>query len=200
MSSVETTEAATAAETHFGAGSLLILHLFVVWQVWMALGGWFALMHAFLPPLLPAQATGLIVRTPGFAMLCLTLSAMVLALAFMPLRHAMRSRGRWTRILSATAAIFWTPLLCGEAIRSALIEPTLASVTADCRGSILLIESIRSQLGGERPRSPHAWIVHGRSVRLWSYRTLRFEADPYWSGAATAIERCTSAGARKTSP
>ncbi len=185
MSSVETTEAATAAETHFGAGSLLILHLFVVWQIWMALGGWFALMHAFLPPLLPAQATGLIVRAPGFAMLCLTLSAMVLALAFMPLRHAMRSPGRWTRILAATAAIFWTPLLCGEAIRSALIEPTLAS---------------RSQLGAERPRSPHAWIVHGRTVRLWSYRTLRFESDAYWSGASTAVERCASSAARRASP
>lgn len=200
MSSVETTDAATVAETRFGGGSLLMLHLFVVWQVWMALDGWFALMHAFLPPLLPTRAAGLIVRAPGFAVLCLTLSAMVLALAFISLRHAMRSRGRRTRILATTAAIFWMPLLCGEAIRSALVEPTLASAPADCRGSILLIESIRSHLGGERPRSPHAWIIHGRTVRLWSYRTLRFESDPYWSGSATAIERCTSAAARRTSP
>lgn len=200
MSDIDAREAASVTQRRFGLGSLLMLHLFVVWQVWMALGGWFALMHAFLPPLLPTQAAGLIVRAPGFAVLCLTLSAMVLAVAFMSLRHAIRSRGHWTRILSTSAAIFWTPLLCGEAIRSALVEPTVASTPEDCRGSSLLIESIRSHLGGERPRTPHAWIVHGRTVRLWSYRTLSFESDQYWSGATMAIERCASATARRTSP
>ena len=196
----DTTDTAAVANTRFGLRSLLALHLFVVWQVWMMLGGWFALVHAFMPPWLPTQAAGLIVRAPRFALLCLAMAAMVLGVAYLPLRHATRSNGRWTRLLTTTLALIWTPLLCGELIRSALIEPALASTRAECRGSILLIESVRSHLERERPRSPHAWIVHGRNVRSWSYRTLRFETVRHWSGAEAAIARCASMHARKPSP
>jgi hypothetical protein len=195
----EATEAANVANTRFGLRSLLALHLFVVWQVWMMLDDWFALVHAFMPPWLPTRAAGLIVRAPFFALLCLTMAAMVLAVAFMSLRQAMRSRGRWTRILTTTVAVLWTPLLCGELIRIVLTEPALASTQTNCRGSVLLIESIRSHLSGGPPRTPHAWVVHGREVRLWSYRTLAFVPAPGWSGTRIAIERCATAPARRPS-
>jgi hypothetical protein len=195
----EATEAANVAHTRFGLRSLLALHLFVVWQVWMMLDGWFALVHAFMPPWLPMQAAGLIVRAPFFALLCLTMAAMVLAVAFMSLRQAMRSRGRWTRILTTTVAVLWTPLLCGELIRIVLTEPALASTRPECRGSTPLATSIRLRLIDDRPHQPHAWVVHGREVRLWSYRTLAFVPAPGWSGTPIAIERCATAPARRPS-
>ena len=200
MSDIDAREAAPVTQTRFGLGSLLMLHLFVVWQVWMLLDGWFALAHAFIPPLLPTRAAGMIARAPLFALLCLTMAVMMLAVASISLGQALRSRGQWARILTMTVAIFWTPVLCGELVRIALIEPTLASVRAECHGSLLLTESIRSHLDGGPPRTPHAWVVHGREVRLWSYRTLAFVPAPGWSGATMAIERCASAAARRTSP
>lgn len=195
----EATEAANVAHTRFGLRSLLALHLFVVWQVWIIFGGAFALLHALLPPWLPTLLAGLIVRAPTFALLCLAMAAMVLGVAYITLRRAMRSGGRWVCILTTTVAILWTPLLCGELIRIALTEPTLASMRAECRGSTPLAKSIRLRLVDDRPYQPHAWVVHGREVRLWSYRTLAFVPAPGWSGTPIAIQRCATAPARRPS-
>jgi hypothetical protein len=196
---IDATDTAVVAKARFGLRSLLALHLFVVWQVWMMLDGWFALAHALLPPWLPTQLARLGMRAPTFALLCVTMAAMVLAVAYISLRRAMRSGGRWVRILTTTVAILWTPLLCGELIRIVLTEPALASTRAECRGSTSLAKSIRLRLVDDRPHQPHAWVVHGREVRLWSYRTLAFVPAPGWSGTPIAIERCATAPARRPS-
>jgi hypothetical protein len=190
MNTNDTNDTRPAKTPAFGLKSLFALHMFVVLQVSIMLGLGHGLAQAFLPPWMLTQAAGLIVRAPTFAMLSLVAAAMACAVAFIALRRALRHTGRWPRLLASTLAIMWTPLLCGEIVRIALMEPALGSARIPCRDSMLLIQSIRSHLSGGRPRTPHAWIVQGEEVRLWSYRTLRFESASNWSGATAARMRC----------
>lgn len=192
MSTDDANDTPEAKVPALGLKSLFALHMFMVLQVWIMLGPGHAVVQAFLPPWLPTRLVGMIVRAPTFAMLCLVAAAMALAAAWIPLRRASSGAGRWPRMLAGTVAIMWTPLLCGEIVRTALMESALGSTPRHCRDSQLLVESIRWHLSDETPSRPHAWIARGRDVRLWSYRTLRFESAPHWSGASSAAKRCAT--------
>lgn len=62
--------------------ALMIVHLFVAWQVWMILDPWEAMLYVVFPVSLPTTAATLIGSAPLFALLCLSLPMMSLRLLY----------------------------------------------------------------------------------------------------------------------
>lgn len=70
----------------------------------------------------------------------------------------------------------WLPLFSGEAVRAASMHAALIAAGPECYETSSLTASLHNRGGG--PKQAHAWMVKNGERYLWSYRELRFVADP----------------------
>jgi hypothetical protein len=157
--------------------------------------GVLAIAHLFFPPMGVYGMWDVATRAPLFALMVYGGGATVAGLlwsASQSLRARLPRPLRWT--LAASLSL-WALVATGEGIRTALMETQLTDSAPACHETWSLMASLRQRYvigfdefdGG---RHPHAWRVRGDTVSLWSYRTLRFEPAPAWSGAEEAITQC----------
>ena len=163
--------------------------------------GWLAIAHLFFPPAGVYGAWELAVAAPLFALMVYgggATFAGVLWSAAQSLRVRLPRPLRWT--LAASLSL-WALVATGEGTRTALMETQLTDSPPACHETWSLMASLRQRYvlafdEFEGGRHPHAWRVRGDTVSLWSYRTLRFEPAPAWSGAEDAIAQCRGGLAR----
>lgn len=159
------------------------------------LGGW-TILYAIFPPYLLYIVRDGIATAPLFATLAFGTG---LSLAPM-LRRSYAWCGRHlpprTRPAIAAALVLWIPIACGEGVRWTLMHSQLTRVAPRCHDTRSLIASLRQRYGGgfDESREPHAWMIRGERIWLWSYRTLRFEPAPAWTGAEPAPAECYRPG------
>lgn len=180
-----------AEERTYGVGTLFGLHCFIASQIALILNLWEAIIYTIMPLVLFSNAFELVYSAPLFALLCIA-PAM---LSFGGIRRILRLAE--TRLSPLKCALIWIalslwlPVICGEGLRQALMEPVLRNTPAQCRGSIDLFESMQRKLSSYGLRQPHAWVIRDGQPWLWSYRSLRFEPAPDWSGAPPSSKDCT---------
>lgn len=163
--------------------------------------GVLAIAHLFFPPMGAWGLYELAVAAPLFALMVYGGGATVAGLlwsAAQSLRARLPRPLRWAFVASLS---LWALVGTGEGIRTALMETQLMDSAPACHETWSLMASLRQryvfgfdEFGGGR--RPHAWRVRGDTVSLWSYRTLRFEPAPTWSGAEDVIAQCRSGIAR----
>lgn len=156
--------------------------------------GLMAFVHAVFPPMGAYVAIDLASRAPLFALMVYGSGAMLtgaLWAASQPMRARLPRPLRWTLVASLS---LWAVVGCGEGVRAALMETQLMGDAPACHATMSLMASLRQHYAFEFDggRQPHAWRVRGDEVALWSYRTLRFEPAPAWSGAEEPIAQCRS--------
>jgi hypothetical protein len=156
--------------------------------------GLMAFVHAVFPPMGAWVAIELATRAPLFALMVYgsgTMLMWALWAASQPTRTQLPRPLRWMLVASLS---LWAVVGCGEGVRAALMETQLMGDARACHETRSLTASLRQRYAFEFDggRRPHAWRVRGGEVALWSYRTLRFEPAPAWSGADTARAQCRS--------
>lgn len=197
MSTVSIDENANASmDRTIDGRTLMIVHLFVSWQIWMILDPWEAMLYVVFPISLPTSAATLIGSAPLFALLCLPLPMMSLRL-LCSIPEPSRTRFEWlARVLLGIAMAMWMPVLAGEGVRWLLMKPVLDAAPKGCCGSVDLFESIERKLSRDGFRLSHAWAIRDGQAWLWSYRNLRFEPAPDWAGIVTLPQHCAAALSR----
>lgn len=193
-------DTAVTTEARIGLRGLLALHVFTAWNLWMLIGPVSGIVHLFFPPWFPLNAVRMVVRAPVFGSLCLVAATFLVLSAYLLSKPLLRSLGPWPRRLLAIVAILWAPMLCAEMLRFVLMQPALAAVPPECRGTASAFESLEIHLADEPPKQPHAWRVRNETTELWSYRSLRFEPAGAWHGADIAISRCHANDPQRTAP
>jgi len=161
-----------------------------------------AFLHALFPPIGAYLPIDLATRAPLFALMVYAGGAMLawaLWAASQPMRARLPRPLRWMLVASLS---LWAVVGVGEGVRAALMETQLTGDAPACHGARSLMASLRQRYGFDGfdefgDRRPHAWRVRGDAVSLWSYRTLRFEPAPAWSGAEDAIAQCRGEAARR---
>lgn len=161
--------------------------------------GVLAIAHLFFPPMGVYGVWDVATRAPLFALMVYgggATFAGVLWSTAQSLRARLPRPLRWT---FAASLSLWALVAAGEGIRTALMETQLTDSAPACHETWSLMASLRQRYEWEWDggRHPHAWRVRGDTVSLWSYRTLRFEPAPAWSGAEDAIAQCRSGIARQ---
>lgn len=156
--------------------------------------GVLAIAHLFFPPMGAWGLYELAVAAPLFALMVYGGGATVAGLlwsAAQSLRARLPRPLRWAFVASLS---LWALVGTGEGIRTALMETQLMDSAPACHETWSLMASLRQRYEWEWDggRHPHAWRVRGDTVSLWSYRTLRFEPAPAWSGMEDAITQCRS--------
>lgn len=154
--------------------------------------GILAIAHLFFPPMGAYALWELAVRAPLFALMVYGGGAMLawaLWAASRPMRARLPRPLRWMLVASLT---LWAVVGCGEGVRAALMETQLVGDAPACHETRSLMASLRQRYAFEFDggRRPHGWRARGDEVALWSYRTLRFEPAPAWSGAEAARRQC----------
>lgn len=186
-----TCDTESKAEEHaYGVGTLLLLHCFIASQISLILNLWEAIVYTIMPVVIFTNAVDLVGSAPLFASLCIA-PAM---LAFGGIRRILRlAKTRLSPVICMfiwIALLLWLPVICGEGLRQALMEPVLSSTPQQCHGSADLFESMQSKLSSDGFRLPHAWVIRDGQPWLWSYRSLRFEPAPDWVGAQLFSDAC----------
>lgn len=157
--------------------------------------GLLAVAHLFFPPAGVYGAWDVATRAPLFALMVYGCGALFAAMLW----SAARSQATWLprplRWTLAASLSLWALVGTGEGIRTALMETQLLDSAPICHETWSLMASLRQRYvlafdEFEGGRHPHGWRVRGDTLSLWSYRTLRFEPAPAWSGAEAAIAQC----------
>lgn len=156
--------------------------------------GVLALAHLFFPPIGAYGVWEVATRAPLFALMVYGGGATLAVLLWSATRARVARLPRPLRWTLAASLSLWALVGTGEGIRTALMETQLMDTAPACHETWPLTVSLRQRYewdwdGG---RHPHAWRVRGDMVSLWSYRSLRFEPAPAWSGAEDAIAQCRS--------
>jgi hypothetical protein len=194
--SLDTTSTSAAAPGVLGrlfrlALTLLLLHATATTALIPILGGW-TLLYALFPPFLMFIVWDGWSTAPQFITLAFG-TAVIAALALRRAHAAASTRlSRPARLCANITLALWIPIGCGECVRWALMHSTLQQSDAECRGTRSLVASIRQHhtAAFDQRREPHAWMMRDGVAWLWSYRSLRFEAAPGWSGASTLAAEC----------
>jgi len=170
----------------------------------LPVAGLLAVAHLFFPPMGAYGAWEVATRAPLFALIVYGGGAMLawaLWAASQPMRARLPRPLRWTLVGSLS---LWAVVGVGEGVRAALMETQLTDDPPACHETRSLMASLRQRYAFDRfdefgDRRPHGWRVRGDAVSLWSYRTLRFEPAPAWSGADAAVAACRT-GLRSRDP
>ncbi len=163
--------------------------------------GVLAIAHLFFPPMGVYGVWDVATRAPLFALMVYGGGTTFAVMLWSATRDRVASWPRPLRWTLAASVSLWALVGTGEGIRTALMETQLTDTAPACNETWSLMASLRQRYvlafdEFEGGRHPHAWRVRGDTVSLWSYRTLRFEPAPAWSGAEAAIDQCR-AGRRK---
>ena len=171
--------------------TLGMLHIAIAVALTPILGGW-VLLYAVFPPYLLHIVQDSASTAPLFATLAFG-TALLPALALQRISAAIRIRlSQNAKRILITLLALWIPILCGEGVRWILMHHQLTQSGPRCHNTRSLIASLRQRhtYGFEEPREPHAWKIESGTAWLWSYRSLRFEPAPDWSGHDRAHSAC----------
>lgn len=189
-----------AEERAYSVGTLLVLHCFIASQISLILNLWEAIVYTIMPVVIFTNAVELVNSAPLFASFCIAPAMLAFGGIRRILRLAKTRLPPLIYMLTWIALLLWLPVICGEGLRRALMEPVLSSTPQQCRGSVDLFESMQRKLSSDGFRLPHAWVIRDGQPWLWSYRSLRFEPAPDWVGAQPFSDDCPLSGQTGSDP
>jgi hypothetical protein len=165
-------------------------HVLIASQLWLTAGAWTAMIYLVLPPMASSLFFGAIGSAPLFALFCFTLVLAIIGALCPFARWAARAVPFLLKTPLGAVCLIWIGMLSGESMRGLWMTWALLEARPQCYETASFARSLRERLDLEFERQPHAWMISGGTVRLWSYRTLRFEPAANWSGAEQALAQC----------
>jgi hypothetical protein len=166
------------------------IHLLIASQLWLTVDAWIAMIYLMLPPIASSLVFDAIGSAPLFALFGFTLMLAIIGALWPFARWAIQAAPFPLKTPLAIVCLIWLGMLSGESMRGLWMTWALLEARPHCYETASFAHSLREKIGLGFDRQPHAWMISGGMIRLWSYRSLRFEPAVNWSGSEQALAQC----------